>query len=616
MSPPLTSDLGYVPPDGGWGWAVVFGASISVGFSYTFPKAFTIYFKELQSVFSISYSQLAWITSIMCATTYGGGFHLQIRYAHLQNQDPGIFQPRASQGAPGAHLCPVAMAPHIDAGPVASPPDGGWGWVVVFGAFISIGFAYAFPKGIAIFYKEIQDFFDTSYSEIAWVSSIMLATTYGAGPISSILVNRYGSRPVVILGGLLCGIGMVSAAFCTSIVQLYICVGFITGLGLALNLQPSVIIIGRYFLKRRPIANGLAMAGSPVMLCTLAPLNQFLFDNYGWRGSFLILGAILLHCCVAGALFRPISAGKASVKTQSIEEGKEVLKVVIKDAIEMDSSTNIPKEIKTEEEEEKGCCEKVNKYLDFSLFKHRGFLIYLIGNVLMFLGFFAPIVFLAPYAKHIGIDEYSAAFLLSILAIVDMFARPITGIVANSKWVRPRIQYFFSFSIAFNGACHLLCPLASGYTGLVVYSIFFGLAFGMVCAMLFETLMDLVGATRFTSAVGLVTIAECCTILLGPPIGGTLIDTFGDYKYMFIKCGAVMVLAGTFLFIMNYYNYRMVAKEEKKKKAKEEDPKPVRTENEGRNNWNKEHVQDGPELEPLREEKEGLKKEANGTNEV
>lgn len=34
---------------------------------------------------------------------------------------------------------------------------------------------------------------------------------------------------MVIFGGLLCGIGMVSAAFCTSILQLYICVGFITG---------------------------------------------------------------------------------------------------------------------------------------------------------------------------------------------------------------------------------------------------------------------------------------------------------------------------------------------------------------------------------------------------
>ncbi|NXD71264.1 MOT2 protein, partial [Eolophus roseicapillus] len=481
------------------------------------------------------------------------------------------------------------------------PPDGGWGWVVVFGAFVSIGFAYAFPKGIAIFFKEIQDFFGTSYSEVAWVSSIMLATTYGAGPISSILVNRYGSRPVVMFGGLLCGIGMVSAAFCTSIVQLYICVGFITGLGLALNLQPSVIMIGKYFLKRRPIANGLAMAGSPVMLCTLAPLNQFLFDSFGWRGSFLILGAILLNCCVAGAFFRPIGPGTASVKTQVTEEGKDALKQeVTEDAMEISSLTNLPMKNK-EEEGDRDCCEKINRYLDFSLFKHRGFLIYLIGNVLMFLGFFAPIIFLAPYAKHIGIDEYSAAFLLSILAIVDIVARPTTGIIANSKWVRPRIQYFFSFSIAFNGTCHLLCPLASSYTGLVVYSVFFGLAFGMVCAMLFETLMDLVGAARFTSAVGLVTIAECCTILLGPPIGGECIF------FLF-----VMVLAGTFLFIMNYYNYRMLAKEEKERKAKEEDPKTVRTENEGRNNGIKETTQDGPELEPLREEQEGPKKEVNG----
>ncbi|XP_062486265.1 monocarboxylate transporter 2-like isoform X3 [Pezoporus occidentalis] len=509
------------------------------------------------------------------------------------------------------------MSPPVSSDLGYVPPDGGWGWAVVFGASISVGFAYTFPKAFTIYFKELQAVYSISYSQIAWVTSIMCATTYGGGPISSILVNRYGSRPVVMFGGLLCGIGMVSAAFCTSIMQLYICVGFITGLGLALNLQPSVIMIGKYFLKRRPIANGLAMAGSPVMLCTLAPLNQFLFDSFGWRGSFLILGAILLNCCVAGALFRPIGPGTTSVKTQVTVEGKGALKRdVTEDAVEMSSPTNLPMKNKTEEEGDRDCCEKINQYLDFSLFKHRGFLIYLIGNVLMFLGFFAPIIFLAPYAKHIGIDEYSAAFLLSILAIVDIVARPTTGIIANSKWVRPRIQYFFSFSIAFNGICHLLCPLASSYTGLVIYSVFFGLAFGMVCAMLFETLMDLVGAPRFTSAVGLVTIAECCTILLGPPIGGTLIDTFGDYKYMFIKCGVVMVLAGTFLFIMNYYNYRMLAKEEKERKAKEEDPKTVRTENEGRNNWIKETTQDGPELEPLREEQEEPKKEVNGIIEV
>lgn len=72
------------------------------------------------------------------------------------------------------------MPPAIGA-PQYPPPDGGWGWVVVFGAFISIGFSYAFPKAITVFFKEIQEIFHTSYSEIAWISSIMLAVMYAGG---------------------------------------------------------------------------------------------------------------------------------------------------------------------------------------------------------------------------------------------------------------------------------------------------------------------------------------------------------------------------------------------------------------------------------------------------
>lgn len=53
-------------------------------------------------------------------------------------------------------------------------------------------------------------------------------------------MNRYGSRPVVMFGGLLCGVGMISAAFCTSILQLYICVGFITGENKAAPSPPPV----------------------------------------------------------------------------------------------------------------------------------------------------------------------------------------------------------------------------------------------------------------------------------------------------------------------------------------------------------------------------------------
>ncbi|KAM6985789.1 monocarboxylate transporter 2 [Aplochiton taeniatus] len=445
------------------------------------------------------------------------------------------------------------MPPPAAGPPAVTPPDGGWGWAVVLGAFISIGFSYAFPKAITVFFKDIQKIFGASYSQIAWISSIMLAVMYAGGPISSILVNTYGCRPIMIMGGVLCSIGMISASFCNNVMQLYFCIGVIGGLGLAFNLQPALTMIGKYFFKNRPIANGLAMAGSPVFLSTLAPLNQYLFNSFGWRGSFLILGGLLLNCCVAGALMRPLGPLPSKIKKD------EELAVL----------TNTKKEKLT-------AWETVNKYLDLSLFKHRGFLIYLSGNVIMFLGFFSPIVFLAAYAKDMGVDEYSAALLLSVLAFVDMFARPSMGLLANSKWVRPRIQYFFSFAVLYNGVCHILCLFVEDYTGLVVYAVFFGFAFGMVSSVLFETLMDLVGAQRFSSAVGLTTIVECCPVLLGPPLAGKLVDITKNYKYMYFCCGAIVIVASIWLFIGNFINYRLLDRERKQaemyKRTETEDP--------------------------------------------
>ncbi|KAK1795703.1 hypothetical protein P4O66_001190 [Electrophorus voltai] len=378
------------------------------------------------------------------------------------------------------------MAPVVG-GPVGyTPPEGGWGWAVVMGAFISIGFSYAFPKSITVFFKEIEVIFNASSSQVSWISSIMLAVMYGGG------------------------------------------------LGLAFNLNPALTMIGKYFYKKRPIANGLAMAGSPVFLSTLAPLNTWFYDQFGWRGSFLILGGLLFNCCVAGSLMRPIGPKpKPAVK-----------------------ESNTPGEKKT-------VMEVINSFIDLSLFKHRGFLLYLMGNIVMFFGLFCPLVFLSNYAKSKHIAKEKAAFLLSVLAIVDMVARPSMGTVANTKWVRPRVQHFFAASVLFNGLCHVLAPLSVDYMGFVVYAIFFGFAFGWLSSVLFETLMDLVGAQRFSSAVGLVTIVECGPVLLGPPLLGKFNDIYHDYKYTYISCGIILLVSSLFLFVGMGINYRMLDKEAK-----------------------------------------------------
>lgn len=402
----------------------------------------------------------------------------------------------------------------VDEGPTGiKAPDGGWGWAVLLGCFAITGFSYAFPKAVSVFFKELIREFGVGYSDTAWISSILLAMLYGTGPLCSVCVNRFGCRPVMLVGGLLASLGMVVAAFCRSIIQLYLTTGVITGLGLALNFQPSLIMLNRYFSQRRPLANGLAAAGSPVFLCALSPLGQVLQDHYGWRGGFLILGGLLLHCCVCAALMRPLVAPGPRPPAP-------------------------PKSSR--------------QLLDLSVFRDGGFVVYALAASILVLGLFVPPVFLVSYAKDMGVPDTKAAFLLTVLGFVDIFSRPTAGFIAGLPRVRPYSVYLFSFAMFFNGFTDLTGSTASDYGGLVVFSIFFGISYGMVGALQFEVLMAIVGTHKFSSAIGLVLLLEAVAVLIGPPSGGKLLDATGVYQYVFLLAGVEVVTSSLVLLLGNF----------------------------------------------------------------
>ncbi|XP_058531475.1 monocarboxylate transporter 4 [Ochotona princeps] len=404
----------------------------------------------------------------------------------------------------------------VDEGPTGvKAPDGGWGWAVLFGCFVITGFSYAFPKAVSVFFKELMREFGIGYSDTAWISSILLAMLYGTGPLCSVCVNRFGCRPVMLVGGLFASLGMVAASFCQSIIQVYLTTGVITGLGLALNFQPSLIMLNRYFSKRRPIANGLAAAGSPVFLCALSPLGQLLQHHYGWRGGFLILGGLLLNCCVCAALMRPLGAPPAARGS--------------------------------------GPQRPARRLLDLSVFRDRGFIIYALAASIMVLGLFVPPVFVVSYAKDLGVPDTQAAFLLTILGFIDIFARPAAGFVTGLHRVRPYSVYLFSFAMFFNGFTDLTGSTASDYGGLVVFCVFFGISYGMVGALQFEVLMAIVGTHKFSSALGLVLLLEAVAVLIGPPSGGKLLDATHVYQYVFILAGAEVLCSSLVLLLGNFF---------------------------------------------------------------
>ncbi|XP_027450125.1 monocarboxylate transporter 3 [Zalophus californianus] len=418
----------------------------------------------------------------------------------------------------------------------AGPPDGGWGWAVLGACFVVTGFAYGFPKAVSVFFRALMRDFGAGYSDTAWVSSIMLAMLYGTGPVSSILVTRFGCRPVMLVGGLLASAGMVLASFATRLLELYLTAGVLTGLGLALNFQPSLIMLGLYFERRRPLANGLAAAGSPVFLSALSPLGQQLLEHFGWRGGFLLLGGLLLHCCACGAVMRPPPGPGPRPRA--------------------DSADGAPGEAEAEAEraglrlrEAPSGGRSRRRLLDVAVCADRAFGVYAVTKFLMALGLFVPAILLVNYAKDAGVPDADAAFLLSIVGFVDIVARPACGALAGLARLRPHVAYLFSLALMANGLTDLSSARARSYGALVAFCVAFGLSYGMVGALQFEVLMAAVGSHRFPSALGLVLLVEAVAVLIGPPSAGRLVDALRNYEVIFYLAGSEVALAGVFMAV-------------------------------------------------------------------
>lgn len=77
-------------------------------------------------------------------------------------------------------------------------------------------------------------------------------------------------------------------------------------------------MVSVYFDKRRAMATGIAVCGSGIGTFVFAPLVTALNDEYGWRGTTLILAGIMFNCIACGAVYRPLEANKVP-QPQSIE---------------------------------------------------------------------------------------------------------------------------------------------------------------------------------------------------------------------------------------------------------------------------------------------------------
>ncbi|XP_034136216.1 uncharacterized protein LOC117588794 isoform X1 [Drosophila guanche] len=189
------------------------------------------------------------------------------------------------------------------------PPDGGYGWFIVFGAFSVQFWVAGLVKSYGVLYVEIMETFPSSTATVAsWIPAILSALCLVLAPLSSALCQRFSCRTVVFVGGIFCAMGMMLSYFATSLVHLLFTFGILTGIGGGLSTTPGIVIVSQYFDTHRALANGICVSGTAAGSFILPVLIKHLVEKCGFHATLLILGGCMLHVCVSAMLYRPISA--------------------------------------------------------------------------------------------------------------------------------------------------------------------------------------------------------------------------------------------------------------------------------------------------------------------
>ncbi|XP_073351122.1 monocarboxylate transporter 6 [Pagrus major] len=423
-------------------------------------------------------------------------------------------------------------------------PDRGWGWVVV-AANMALSMVLAVLMGLSIFYTELQAEFHVRNTETSWVPAIISTIMHSAGLLCSMSQERFGCRATVMLGGLLSGLAMSIASLARTITHIYI-TGAITGLGLCLAHQASFTIIGHYFQQRLVFANALSSIGQAVGMSVAPLMSNALLGQFGWRGSFLIMGGILLNSCVCGALMRPVASGPNKPKHTQVTDRS--------DNLSQQQETKGPKDRVTTAIG--GFIAYLRRHMAFDLLVSSAYYrVLTIGMTLLSLGYAVPFIFLVPYATHHNISMDRAALLMSIMGQVNIAMRPIAALILGLPCFSGGrvVVYVYAGSVVLGGLSNCICGASASFVALLLYVVIFSLSYSVLMTVVVSVLMTNVEMSRFPAAMALKSMMESVTILLGPPLAGFVVDYTGQYSYIFYASSLCVTSAGLYIGGSFYY---------------------------------------------------------------
>ena len=116
--------------------------------------------------------------------------------------------------------------------------------------------------------------------------------------------DKYGPRPVTILGGIMLGSGLIASGFATSLPIMIVTFGIISAVGIGLGYSAVTPCAIKWFdSSKKGLITGIVVAGVGLSPVYMTPIASSLLKTYGIKSTFIILGVFAIAIVLILSMF-------------------------------------------------------------------------------------------------------------------------------------------------------------------------------------------------------------------------------------------------------------------------------------------------------------------------
>ena len=394
-----------------------------------------------------------------------------------------------------------------------------YGWWIVLACFI-IGLYVAGITfyGFTAFFEPLIKEFGWSYTQISFAASLRGMEMGLFAPLIGFLVDRLGSRKVMLSGVITVCLGLFLLSFTRSLLMFY---GAFLLLAFGSGGCTSVVtmsVVANWFDKNVGKAMGVMASGFGAS-GLIIPIIVWLIEAYNWRPTLMILG---LGALVVGIPLSFVIRNKPE-QYGYIPDGK------------LTPEPSLQKKIRPPQ----------NGLSFREVLKNRAFLLLNFTEAIRMMAVSTVITHIMPYLSSVGMSRSKAGLVAAAIPLFSIIGRLVLG------WLGDIIEKRYVLALAFGlmGVGLLVFCYVRVEWVIFPFLLLFPPSFGGTMVLRGAILREYFGTASFGKMLGIVMGTASIGGIIGPTLAGWVFDSVGSYHFVWIAFSGCTTLA--ILLVLN-----------------------------------------------------------------